>query len=81
MPGGDMTAQRADDQVMCLSCYKPTPFAELALNAWGVPMQRCVRCAALASGSDCEPAWAERPRRVRPNITHLPDIATFEEQP
>ncbi len=71
-----MTVQRADDQVMCLACYRPTPFEDLALDAWGVPMQRCVRCAALASGADCEPEWA--PPRC---TTDLPDIADCEEQP
>jgi hypothetical protein len=68
-------APRAEDQVMCLDCYEPTPFEDLALDAWGVPMQRCVRCAARDSGSDCEPAWAP-PR----SAVDLPDIADYQEQ-
>lgn len=70
-----MTAPRADDQVMCLSCYEPTPFADLALDAWGVPMKLCQSCAAADYDSDCEPEWA--PRR---STNDLPDIADYQEQ-
>lgn len=70
-----MTVPRADDQVMCLACYRPTPFEDLALDAWGVPMKLCLPCAAADYGSDCEPEWA--PWR---STTDLPDIADYQEQ-
>jgi len=64
--------QRAEDRVMCLACYKPTRFADLALGPDGIPTDLCRWCDfEFVPLGDCEPAWAP-PRRT----IDLPDIDT-----
>ena len=67
-------AQPISTQVMCRTCYMPTPFRDLAHDAYGIPTDLCLHCAARGDGGDCEPAWV--PLR---GTEDLPDIDQYQE--
>ena len=64
-------------QVMCRDCLTPTPREHLAHDEHGIRTDLCRWCAGEDIG--CEPSWVELTRPVRPTITQLPDIATYQE--
>lgn len=62
--------------VLCWPCQTPKPLDQLARDAFGIPLQLCLACAATQPAQDCEPEFA--PLRG----THdLPDIAEYQEAP